>query len=88
MSYVAISQKSLDTLCFYVDPVTAGYCPVRRLILAHAQLGSQGAQALFRALTQNVRRDTSSLSPRLENKCVLQCGKFLISRHPNPPRPS
>jgi len=54
LSYVAISQKSLDSLCFYVDPVTAGYCPVRRLILTHAQLGSQGSQDLFRALTQNV----------------------------------
>ena len=54
LGYTQMSQKALHSLCFFVDPVTAGYCPLRRLILTHAQLASKGVQDLMRALVENV----------------------------------
>ena len=35
LSYIQMSKSSLDCLCFYVNPVTSGFCPIRRLILTH-----------------------------------------------------
>ena len=54
LSYISMSQKSLDALCNFLDPVTAGYCPVRRLILTHCKLNPKAVQDILRALTQNV----------------------------------
>ena len=53
ISYVAVSQYALDALCKYIDPVTAGYCPLRRLIATRCCLGSKGVISLVKALKQN-----------------------------------
>ena len=53
LSYVPLSKKSLDAICFYFDPNTQGYCPVRRLVLTHCELGINGVNQILTALTEN-----------------------------------
>jgi hypothetical protein len=40
ISYLALSQYAIDALCTYVDPISAGYCPLRRVIATRCSLGT------------------------------------------------
>ena len=53
ISYVSVSHTALESLCRFVYPVTAGYCPLRRLRATRCGLGAKGTTALLTALKQN-----------------------------------
>lgn len=41
VSYLTLSQYSIDALCTYANPVSAGYCPLRRVIATRCSLGTK-----------------------------------------------
>jgi Ran GTPase-activating protein (RanGAP) involved in mRNA processing and transport len=74
VSYLALSRCALDVLCRFVDPITAGFCPLRRILATRCSLGAKGAASLISALTQNIvveefflsgNEATDSLIPKL-----------------------
>lgn len=40
VSYLALSDNALDAICTYINPISAGYCPLRRVIATRCSLGN------------------------------------------------